>query len=84
MGITASRGGVTSSTWYETGIPVSVEESSGAVGLRLTLDSKGGGQTDVLVKIPPEDFEHLIKQMIAINPDKTIGGFGRVIAKKFK
>jgi hypothetical protein len=63
---TVKRGGVTSSRWYETIHSVSLGSRDG-VQLRFNMSSKGGGYTDLLVEIGPDDFPTLLEAMSLVD-----------------
>ena len=79
MAIFAKRGGVTSSTWYETAIPVSVSMDQKKITLRVVLDSKGGGQTDVIIEVPPSEFQMMLSQMFNADFNTTALAFAKAV-----
>jgi hypothetical protein len=77
MAITADRGGLTAMRWYETGIPVRVDEWEQRVVLRLYLDSKGGGTTRIRINIEPSSYEEIISAMLACDYGQTMRAFSK-------
>lgn len=84
MPITADRGGVTANYWYESGIEVDAEVQSGEVKLRLKLDSKGGGTTDVRVNIDPSSFQLVIDRMLECDFDHAVNAFSKSLIRSRK
>lgn len=78
-GITIQRGGRTANTWTPVQHKPSIKAYDGKVKLRLSLDSKGGGITDVLATISPEAFEHIAQQMLKANPQAALRAFGQAL-----
>lgn len=75
MAIKASRGGVTAPQWYQSDIPVIVRSSPGSITMHLQLDSKGGGQTEVMLSVDRKDFEELLAAMLDSDFDGALKSF---------
>lgn len=65
-GTTVRRGGVTARYWYETIDSVSISAAT-QINIAFTMDSKGGGRTQVQMEIGPEDFPTLVQMMSLVN-----------------
>ena len=78
-GISVLREGRTSTNWTKVPYTPSLKAYGGEVKLKLSLDSKGGGITDVQATIHPEAFELLAQQMLKANPQAAVRAFGAAL-----
>jgi hypothetical protein len=83
MVIEVKRGGVTSPRWSGDGANVRVLPSREAerLSIRFDMPSKGGGYTDVAVRILPDSFEEIAKGMVVSDPIAAVRAFGKALAK---
>jgi hypothetical protein len=84
MAIEVLRGGETASRWSGNGWGARLGTvKSGKVSVRFKMASKGGGTSDVLVKIDHENFEELAKAMMRANSKGAIKAFGVALQEGF-
>ena len=57
------RGGVTAQYWYGETNVVSGNVNESGLHLRFTLPSKGGGDTDILLTVGPEDLQLILRDL---------------------
>lgn len=81
MAIKADRGGKSSNSWYQRGIPVDVSTGDRRLELWLELDSKGGGITDIRIEVEKNSYEALISGMLECDFDKTVRSFATACQK---
>ena len=65
-GTRVQRGGVTARRWYET-IPFVRLTAATELQISFSIDSKGGGQTQLQLEIGPEDFPTLVEAMSLVD-----------------
>lgn len=81
QGFSSSRGGRTSAHYWNTGYGVQVRANPYSVTLETSLDSKGGGITDVRVSVYPAGFKTLIDSMLAVDKRAALEAFGQALAE---
>lgn len=85
MAIKVLRGGRTAREWSGYGKNVHVSHSKGdqwnesSADIGFFIDSKGGGETQILVKIQTQSFEALAKAMLKADPEAAIKAFGATL-----
>lgn len=72
---TVQRGGIT--TWQkeeveDPNVRLKPTGSHGTLDIRLTINSKGGGYTDIEVEIRPKDFRLLLRGMLVQDSRRTL------------
>lgn len=82
MSISADRGGATSQTWYQEGIPVTLEMPDGKLKLRFSLDSKGGGRTDIQINLDSDSYESVLAGMLECDFDRTVRAFAKCLSSR--
>ena len=82
MAITASRGGVTSNYWYESGIKCQAEAFGNELKIRLKLDSKGGGTTQVQINVERKSYQELLDLMLQCDFEQTVIAFGKSLVAR--
>jgi hypothetical protein len=80
-GTTVRRGGVTARYWYESISSVSINASS-QINIGFSMDSKGGGQTQVQMEIGPEDFPTLLQMMSLVNRQAAMEAMSTELARQ--
>ena len=75
------RGGVTARYYTEETREV-LCSAKDKIELLLKISSKGGGTTEVLVKIGPRDFATLIKMMCAVDRQSTMNTMAAELARE--
>jgi hypothetical protein len=63
---TVKRGGVTAKYWYGTIQSVSISAAA-EMRIRFSMSSKGGGDTQVEMRIEPEDFSTIVETMMLVD-----------------
>jgi hypothetical protein len=82
MAITANRGGVTASYWYESGIKCEAEILESELKIRFELDSKGGGKTQVQIDVERKSFQELLELMLECDFEYTVNAFGKSLVAR--
>jgi hypothetical protein len=78
---TVRRGGISSRYWYETIRSVSINASS-ELQLRFSMSSKGGGTTDVMVEVRPEDFPTVLEMMSVVDRQAAMAAMASELARQ--
>jgi hypothetical protein len=77
------RGGVTARHWYETIHTVAATASS-ELRISFSMDSKGGGRTQVQMEIGPQDFPTLLEMMSLVNRDAAMKAMSVEMARQIE
>ena len=80
-GTTVRRGGVTARYWYETINSVSISAAS-QINIAFSMDSKGGGRTQVQMEIGPEDFPTLVQMMSLVDRQAAMEAMASELARQ--
>lgn len=76
MAITVKRGGETSSIWSGSGWDVRLARRLGeALLIKFKIASKGGGTTDILVKIEKDSFDDVARTMFRTSNRSAMSAF---------
>ncbi|WP_375461406.1 hypothetical protein [uncultured Enterovirga sp.] len=75
------RAGVTAAYWSPGTSKISVSGSKLGVSANFIIASKGGGRTQIKVNINPEDFEHIVTEMMKSDPAKALKAMSTAIAE---
>lgn len=84
MSIEVLRGGVTAREWSGSGRNVRVSTDDlhySAFQIRFDMPSKGGGDTDVLVRVTASSFKEIAEAMMVTNPQAAARAFGAALQK---
>lgn len=80
-GAKVRRGGVTANRWYDTINDVSIR-SADTVRIRFVMASKGGGDTEVQLEIPPKGFPAILKAMAEVDREATLQAASLELARQ--
>jgi hypothetical protein len=80
-GTTVRRGGVTARRWYESIRTVAVSAAS-QILITFSMDSKGGGRTQVQMEISPEDFPTLLQMMSVVDRQAAMEAMSIELARQ--
>src|SRR5215831_6917355 len=71
MTMQSYRGGASTNHWSGSGSEPRLlhETSSKAIQLRFSISSKGGGETNCMVRVPSEDFGSVVSAMVSTDPE---------------
>ncbi len=75
----AFRRGATANRWKETFKRTSMYVTNGNLNLDTVINSKGGGKTEVMIRVTENGFEELASKMMEANPEKALKAFGKAI-----
>ncbi len=75
------RGGVTARHWYETIRSVAISAAA-QINIGFSMDSKGGGRTQIQMEIGPEDFPTLLQMMSIVNRQSAMEAMSAELARQ--
>jgi hypothetical protein len=84
MSIKAYRAGLTATDWSSDPYDerLIAPQQSNCFKFHLKMPSKGGGVTEVELRISSESFTSVAEAMMAVNEDAAIRAFGAALVKK--
>lgn len=84
MAINVLRGGKTANNWSGHGWNTKLGNlKAGPIFVRFEMASKGGGVSDVMVKLDKDEFERIAKAMMRSNPKAAIKAFAAAMQDDF-
>ena len=83
MAIEVMRGGKTAPTWSGFGYNIKVSGVSDPARLSIFFEiaSKGGGTTQIAVRVKPDSFDEVAAAMIKAAPKDAVRAFGKAMMK---
>jgi tRNA U54 and U55 pseudouridine synthase Pus10 len=80
-GTIVKRGGETARYWYETIDSVTINADS-ELRLSFSMPSKGGGRTQIQMRIVPEDFPTILETMSLVNRQAAMESMAAELARQ--
>jgi hypothetical protein len=79
MSVKAFRSGETSPNWSEDPYGEKVVTRHKRLDFEFSMPSKGGGVTEVSLRVSPDSFEDVAKAMLTASEDEAISAFGAAL-----